>query len=221
MNEFYEKMREDADRRDQSRIRGLTSGDVVAKNHDDLALRALVAALCERPLSVESSFRLASFIYEGAQERIPAELRQVAADNVADCMQSVGESHNDPAVEIFLAWGCHRSDYRDVALSLLRHADSPTRRVALSYADLFLRPHEFELLLDFRHDLEISETITMGGPLRYTLRDHALGVLERLTGLSGENIGDCFEDRPEGRVYYRSWSPFLNAYEAHKARIAT
>jgi hypothetical protein len=58
----------------------------------------------------------------------------------------------------------------------------------------------------------------MGGPLRFVLRDQALGLLERLTG-GPPSEGDCFEDKPEGRISYRSWSRFLNWYEAHKKQI--
>jgi len=59
----------------------------------------------------------------------------------------------------------------------------------------------------------------MGGPLRYILRDHALRVLERLTHCPVTDGGDCFDDTPNGRVSYRSWSPFLIWYESHKRQF--
>ena len=91
--------------------------------------------------------------------------------------------------------------------------------MAVSYAGFFLKPEELSLLLEFRHDPDIAET-AMGGPLRYVLRDHALCVLEKLTRCGAADDGDCFENTPNGRVSYRSWSAFLNWFESHKQQFS-
>ena len=70
MHDYYEKMREHLDRYDQSRIRGLSTRDVVAQRYSDSELRQLVTSLNERPLPTMSAFRLVSFIHERQQDRI-------------------------------------------------------------------------------------------------------------------------------------------------------
>ena len=93
------------------------------------------------------------------------------------------------------------------------------RMTALSYAGYYLPAGSFSLLFEFQHDPFVAETGGMGGPPRYILRDHALDVLERLSHCPVLAAGDCFEDTPEGRVSYRSWSRFLNWYERNKQRF--
>lgn len=205
-------MREALDRQEASRIRGLSTRDAVTLNCTELLLQQLVERLRERPLPIEASFQLWSFIYEQQQDRVPDKLRRSAADIVADHVASSGQGTDDSAANIFIAWGDHRSDYKSVCLSLLRHPRSEIRAVAVSYASWFLCPQDYPLLFEFRNDPDISET-SMGGPLRYVLRDHAQRVLRYLTKCPTPYDGDCFEETPEGRVSYQSWAAFLNWYE--------
>jgi hypothetical protein len=218
MDECYEKMREQTDRIERSRKSSLSTRDVVTREYTDSELRQLVAGLSTRPLSVDTAFRLASFISERQQDRIPSELRRLAADAVADYVASSVERLDDSAVRIFIVWGAHRPDHRRACLTLLRHPGNFVRMVALSYARAYLKSADIPELFEFRNDPDISE-IGMGGPLRYILRDHALEILERLTKCPSLNGGDCFDETREGRVSYRSWTPFLNWYERHKSQI--
>jgi hypothetical protein len=218
MHDYYEQMRQHLDRHDQSRVSGLSTRDVVAQNYSEQELHQMITSMHERPVSTLATFRLWSFIFERQQERVPEQFRRSAADALADCFTSSGQRLDSSAVEIFIVWGSHRPEHRLVCLSLLRHPDAEIRRTAVSCAGGFLRPVDFYLLFEFRNDPDISE-ISMCGPLRYVLRDYALEVLERLTHCPVKGGGDCFEETPNGRVSYRSWSLFLAWYESQKRRF--
>jgi hypothetical protein len=216
VHDYYDKMREDLDRHDQSRVRGLSTRDVVAQSYTESELRGLVASLRERPSS-EATFRLSSFISEQRQDLIPDELRRSAADFLADYVTSGEEQLGCSAVKVFIVWGAHRTDHSPFCMSLLRHPNAGIRSTALSHAGAFVQPRDFPVLLEFQNDPDVSE-VAMGGPLRYILRDHALQLLEWLTRCPIAAASDCFEDTPNGRVSYRSWSPFLTWYETTKNR---
>src|SRR5678815_4262863 len=64
MNPFYERMREDIERSELAKIRGLSTRDVVSKQYSDSDLELIVSQLRERPLTSDAAFRLASFIFE-------------------------------------------------------------------------------------------------------------------------------------------------------------
>jgi hypothetical protein len=111
---------------------------------------------------------------------IPEQLRRDAADNLADYISSAGQNLNSDAIVLFLAWGGHRSEHRQVFLFLLDHASPNVRSAALTCSGYVLHLRDYPILFKFRHDPEFSESITMGGPLRYFLRDQALATLEKL-----------------------------------------
>ena len=219
MNEYYEKMREHLDRQEQSRIRGLSTRDVVAQSYTESELQQLIEGLRQRPLPTVAAFRFSSFIYERQQDRIPEELRRSAADAVADHVTLSNQQIDNSAAEIFIVWGDHRTEHKSICLGLLHHKNAEIRTTALSYAGWFLHSQDYPLLFEFRRDSDISET-SMGGPLRYVLRDHAQKVVRQLTNCPKRYDGDCFEDTPHGRVSYRSWASFLNWYESNKRHIA-
>ncbi len=216
MDDYYEKMREHLDLYDQSQVKGLTSRDVVAKNYTDGELRELIRQLGDRPLTTTSAFQVEAFIFERQEDRIPIHLRRKAADRLVDCLSSDRAVASALASRIFLAWGGHRSDYRATCSRLLQHADPTVRWTALSYAGSYLRRGDLRELLEFRLDPYVSETSGMGGPLRFTIRDHALHVLTVLTNCKVEDAGDCFTDTTDGRGFFRSWSPFLNWFDKHE-----
>ena len=209
-------MCEKSDRHERSKIRGISTRDAVAQTDSEPDLQRLVESLRERPPNSESLFRVASFIYERQQGRIPSDLQYAAADNLADYLSESGDLFDD-AARIFIFWGSHRADYGRVCMSLLNHENENVRTTALGLAGIYLKPIEYSHLVKFRSDRAFSE-IGMGGPLRYLVRDYALEVLERLTGCPKAD-GDCFEDTSEGRISYRSWSPFLTWFEQNKAKF--
>lgn len=215
MHEFYEKMQEHLALHEQwqrSKDNGLSTQQVVSERYTDSELRRLVDSLRERPLCPIASFKVAAFIFEDQQQRFSEELRRLAADALADYVGLSSQRCDSSAAEIFIVWGTHRADHKPICLSLLRDGDAHIRATALSYAGSFLRPQDFSALFEFQHDTYVSE-VAMGGPLRYMLRDHALRVLEQLTGCQLKDDSDCFETTAEGRISYRSWSPFLNWHE--------
>jgi hypothetical protein len=220
MNDYFEKMKEALDRQEQSRIRGLSTRDVVAQNYTEDELQQLIDNLRERPLRTEAAFRLHSFIYEQQQDRISEGLRRSAADAVADHVASPDQRIDASAATLFIVWGGNRADYKSICLGLLRHTNAEMRGTALSYAGWFLHPPDYPLLFEFRHDPDIAET-SMGGPLRYVLRDRAQRVLRQLTNCPKPYDGDCFEETPSGRVSYSSWAAFLNWYESNKGSSVT
>jgi hypothetical protein len=211
-------MREDIERSELAKIRGLSTRDVVSKQYSDSDLELIVSQLRERPLTSDAAFRLASFIFERRENQIPEHLRRTAADNLADCAALSSNLKDPSALEVFIAWGQHRPDYRDICFSSLHHENEMIRHTALSYSPYFLKPHDYSKLFTFHRDPWMSE-IGMGGPLRFILRDHALDILEKLTRCPRRAVGDCFEDQPEGRVSFRSWSHFLNWYEKNKKKF--
>jgi hypothetical protein len=214
MREIYEKMREHLERYENSKVRGLSTRDVVDQNYAESDFLELVDGLKQRPIPGEISFRLSSFIFEKQSERIPEEIRRKAADNIADCVSVMGADVDAAVAEIFIFWGTHRKDYGAACSRLLDHTDPSVRSVAVSCAGFFLHRKDFDQLLKFRRDQYISE-IAMCGPLRFILRDHALKVLKSLTNCDISE-DDCFEETPDGRVFYRSWSSFLQWFEKHK-----
>jgi imidazolonepropionase-like amidohydrolase len=115
----------------------------------------------------------------------------------------------EAAVRAFTLLGYGRKDYHHEMLKLLRSGDSAIRRIALEMAPHFLSKDDLGELLTFRNDAEYGETLGMGGPLRYTSRDLALAVAERISGMSFAN-SDC-QTTIDGRtVSYRSWAKFDN-----------
>ncbi|MBI3849805.1 MAG: hypothetical protein HY298_05885 [Verrucomicrobia bacterium] len=218
MNEIYEKMREHLERNDQSNVRGLSSREVVAQTYTDSDFEKIVTKLKERPIDSEVLFRLSSFVWEGQQNRIPEYLRQRAADAIADCIPDSDAKIIAEVVLIFVFWGNRRADYRDTCIKLLSHPYEEVRETALKCSSIFLRRSEYSKLFEFRRDPSFSETMGMGGPLRFTVRDEALRTLESLTN-APKSDGDCFENTSEGKVSYRSWSPFLNWFEQNKAKF--
>ena len=218
MNEFYEKMKADIERNEQSQIKGLSSRDIVARNYSEAELLELASKLKQLPVSTNDAFRLSAFIFERQSQRIPEPIRCIAADNVASYVMAGNKNMDAAAAEIFVNWGVHRADYRINCLSLLRHPDVEIREATLKCAGKFLHPSEFSHLFIFREDSYISE-ISMCGPLRYMLRDYALDTLKWLTKCPVKE-DDCFHDTPDGRVSYRSWSPFLNWFEKHKRQFS-
>jgi hypothetical protein len=217
MNEFYEKMKADIERNAQSLVKGLSSRDIVATNYSEAELLELADKLKQLPVSANDAFRLSAFIFERQSQRIPEPIRRMAADNVASHVRTGSKDMDAAAAEIFVNWGIHRSDYRIICLSLLRHPGVEIREATLKCAGKFLHPSEFSHLFIFREDSYIAE-ISMGGPLRYVLRDYALDILKWLTKCSVQE-DDCFHETPGGRVSYRSWSPFLNWFEEHKRQL--
>ncbi len=220
MNEYYEKVREALDRQEQSRIRALSTRDVVTQKYTEVELQELVDDLRRRPLPTEAAFRLSSFIYERQQDRIPKELRSSAADAVSDEVASSSRRIDNEAVVVFIVWGGHRADHRSICLTLLQHTSAEVRGTALTYVGCFLHSQDYQLLFDFRRDPEIAET-SMGGPLRFILRDRAQQVLRQLTDCPKPHDGDCFENTPEGRVSYQSWAAFLNWYESNQKQFTS
>ena len=217
MNEYLEKMREHLDRLEQYKARGLSTRDVVAQTYREEDFLRLAKELKAGASFGDASFRLHSFIYEQQNERIPLEIRHLAADNVAEHVRASGKTLDESAVEIFMAWGTHRPDRKSVCLHLLNHEQAWIREIALNYSGSFLRQDEYSILLRFRQDLDVGETGGMGGPLRFILRDQALRVLKHLTRCPVKE-DDCFEELPEGRVFYKSWTPFLNWFEKHGSK---
>jgi hypothetical protein len=214
MNEFYEKMNAAISRHEGSKIKGLSSRDIATRNYSEAELLDLVNNLKQLPDSTLDAFRLSSFIFENQSQRIPEPIRRMAADNVASHVEAGSKEIDPAAAEIFVNWGVHRGDYIATCLSLLRHPDVEIRGAVLKCAGKFLHPAEYSQLFMFWQDPCISE-IAMCGPLRFMLRDYALDVLKWLTKCSVKE-DDCFNDTPDGRVFFRSWSPFLNWFENHK-----
>ena len=62
MNEFYEKMKADIERNEQSQIKGLSSRDIVARNYSEAELLELASKLKQLPVSTNDAFRLSAFI---------------------------------------------------------------------------------------------------------------------------------------------------------------
>ena len=214
MNPFYEKMREDIERHEMSQVRGLSSREVVGQRYTEGDFQHLIGQLYGPYPNPDTTFRLSCFIFERKEALIAEHLRQLAADALAPYVGQLPADLDVQAAEIFLAWGSHRPDHRQIGLWLLQHANSEIRSRALTFGPRFLRPRDYAGLLAFHKDKDVSE-IAMGGPLRFVLRDQALALLEQLTGCP-QSDGDCFETIPQGRVSYRSWSRFLNWYEAHR-----
>jgi len=211
MNEYFEGMREQLERHEQSQVRGLSTRDVVAQSYDEADLLKLAAELKERASFEDATFRFCSFIYERQDNRIPEAIRHLVADCVADHVSALATGMDPGAVEIFVAWGGHRHDHTGICVKILDHPQAWIRKIALIYSGSFLPSSDYAKLFKFRHDPEVSE-IAMGGPLRFMLRDQALDVLKRLTKCPVVE-GDCFEQTPDGNIYYRSWTPFLNWFE--------
>ena len=211
MNDYLEKMREHLERHEQSEVRGLSTRDVVARTYSEDDLLRLVEELKSETSLPSSAFQLCSFAYERQEDRIPDRIREKAADTVADYVCTLKPGIDQGAVEIFVVWGTHRQDYKRTCLQILDHSDAWIRKIALTCAGRFLLAGDLPKLFKFQRDRYVSE-IAMGGPLRFLLRDHGLAILKQLTN-SSVIEDDCFEKAPEGQVFYRSWTPFLNWYE--------
>ena len=111
------------------------------------------------------------------------------------------------AVRAFVAYRSSFDDYSTVIRSVLCGPDAQARREALVAAPTFLAPRELSVLLPFRDDPEVYETLCMGGPLRYRNRDLALSIAERIAGRQF-SAGDCSERMDGSSVSWRSWSAF-------------
>lgn len=211
MNVYLEKMRAHLEQHAQSRVRGLSTRDVVAKTYSEADLLKFAEALKTEALLPSAAFQLCSFIFERQEGRISNRIRREAADNVSDYVRTLRQGTDEGAVEVFVAWGAHRKDYKSICLQILDHPEAWIRKVALIYAGKFLLSGDLSILFKFQQDPYVSE-IAMGGPLRFILRDQGLEVLKQLTK-SPVLEDDCFENTSEGRVFHRSWTPFLKWFE--------
>ena len=113
------------------------------------------------------------------------------------------------AVRALVAYRSSFEDYSTVIRSVLSSPDAQSRREALVAAPTFLAPRELSILLSFRGDPEVSETLCMGGPLRYHNRDLALSIAERIAGRQF-SAGDCSERVHGSIISWRSWSAFTH-----------
>ena len=119
------------------------------------------------------------------------------------------------AIRAFVAYRSCFDDYSVAMRLYLCSTDPQIRGEALIAAPTFLPAKDLAALLPFREDLGVSETVGMGGPLRYLTRDLALAIAERIAGKQF-SAGDCFEERDGSRVSWRSWSAFTHWLESKK-----
>ncbi len=119
------------------------------------------------------------------------------------------------AVRAFIAFRASYDDYAAVMRDQLAGADPQPRREALAAAPTYLAAEDLPALLPFREDSEVSETLCMGGPLRYTTRDLALEVAERIAGRQFA-ADDCCERVDGSPVSWRNWSAFTRWLNSKK-----
>lgn len=112
------------------------------------------------------------------------------------------------ALETVVGYRAFCDGYRNLMLGQLASETPGCRRVALAAAPTFLTDQDLALLMPFHKDSEYGETGGMGGPLRYTTRDLALEVAERIAGRRFP-AGDCSEQANGTTVSWRSWSSFM------------
>lgn len=119
------------------------------------------------------------------------------------------------AVLAFVAFRASYDDYVVTMREQLAAADPQPRQAALAAAPTYLAAEDLDALLPFRDDSEVSETRCIGGPLRFTTRDLALEVAERIAGRQFP-ADDCFERVDGSRVSWRSWSSFTRWLDSNK-----
>lgn len=119
------------------------------------------------------------------------------------------------AIRAFVAFRTSFDDYAAVMRDQLAGADQQPRGEALAAAPTYLAAEDLPALLPFRDDSEVSETLCMGGPLRYTTRDLALEIAERIAGRQFA-ADDCFERVDGSRVSWRNWSAFTRWLDSKK-----
>ena len=160
------------------------------------------------------------FFAEHLRDR--ADFANLAEPSIPDLAAAIRSALTHPssrvrpaAVDALVAFRTSYDDYATVMRDQLAADDSQTRRAALAAGPTYLAAQDLGVLLPFRNDSEVSETGGMGGPLRYTTRDLALEVAERIAGREFP-AGDCFERLDGSLVSWRSWSAFTGWLDSKK-----
>jgi len=144
-----------------------------------------------------------------------AELIRAVVPPVDTLIMSDDDFVRSSAVPLFARLRDHFPNYRERMLTLLADCNSISRERVLYAADTFLKRDEVQPLLSFQNDTVISETVGMGGPWRYILRDEALRLIEKMLGQSFRTQ-ECTEAKDNRVIFWWDWTPFLEWWAKRK-----
>ena len=192
-----------------------SSERIVAAPIDEAEIRRQLDDLVANPLDADAVFFFESFVFEGREELLPAWVKPLVADAIADVLHAETKPGAGLRSAVFIAWGSHRPDHGPACRAMLRSPNCTVRTVALGLCARFLEPSDFDQLLAFQTDDFVVEATVPGGPLRFILRDAGLALLERLTG-APVSEAQGFEVVAGRHAAFRSWTPFLNWWNKNR-----